>query len=52
MEDLIWEYRRRFDENFPVFAPLPKGKSIKDVIEECLEKGKPFEPDYDDNADY
>lgn len=52
MEDLIQEYRDRFNENFPIFAPLPEGKSVDDVIRECLKKGKPFKPNYKKNADY
>ncbi len=53
LEDLLYEYRERFDENFPVmlFRGTPEDELIE-TVHKCLEEGRPFEPDLDDEADY
>lgn len=53
LEDLLYEYRERFDENFPVmlFRGTPEDELIE-TVRKCLEDGRPFEPDLEDEADY
>lgn len=53
LEEVLNQYRERFDENFPVmlFRGTPEGELIQMVLK-CLDEGKPFESDLDDEADY
>ena len=53
MEELLNEYRERFDENFPImlFRGIPEDE-VMQSIQKCLSDGKPFEPDLDTEADY
>lgn len=54
MEQKLEEYADRFDENFPLFIVrnMDEDEIIK-VIDECLEKGEPYEvKDYDSDVTY
>lgn len=53
MEELLNEYRERFDENFPImlFRGIPEDE-VMQIIQKCLSDGKPFEADLDTEADY
>lgn len=53
MEELLNEYRERFDESFPImlFRGTPEDELIQ-MIQKCLSNGKPLEPDLDAEADY
>lgn len=51
MDELLDKYKDKFGECFPLM--LTRGMSeedIKDAINECLDKGKPYE--VDDKYDY
>lgn len=47
-------YVEKFGETFPRFGIRKEdsGKKIDDIIEECIKKGKPYEPEYKDEVDY
>ena len=47
-------YVEKFGETFPRFGIRKEdvGKNIDDIIEECIKKNKPYEPEYIDGADY
>lgn len=53
MEELLNEYRERFDENFPImlFRGIPEDE-VMQSIQKCLSDGKPFEADLDTEVDY
>ena len=46
------EYAERFNENFPIFAEMPEGKTCEQVAKECLKTGRPFVPEYDKDKIY
>lgn len=53
MDELLDKYRYRFGEQFPLM--LCRGMSeedIKQIIQQCLEDGKPYSPDLDPDSDY
>lgn len=53
IDELLDKYEERFDECFPLM--LCKGMdddTLCTVIEDCLDKGKAYAPDIDQNADY
>lgn len=53
LEKLLYQYRDRFDENFPimVFRGTPDDELMR-MIQKCLDDGKPIEVDLDDEAVY
>lgn len=48
MKELLDEYEKKFDEQFPLrcFMAVDE-KEIEAVIKKCLESNKPYEPDKD-----
>lgn len=53
IDELLDKYEERFDECFPLM--LCKGMdddTLCTVIEDCLDKGKAYAPDIDQNEDY
>lgn len=50
--NLLEEYVDRFKQSFPIRFHAPKGKTIDDVIKECLEKNEPLRIEYRDDLDY
>ena len=50
--NLLEEYVDRFKQSFPIRYHAPKGKTIDDVIKECLEKNEPLRIEYRDDLDY
>ena len=52
MSNVFEEYVDKFHDNFPIFAPMPEGKTCEEVAKECLKTGKPFKPDYKDGMVY
>lgn len=53
LERLLNEYQERFDESFPIFLLMGvDGGEIKKIIEDCLARGQPYEPEYEDDILY
>ena len=55
LEELLAKYVDRFDEGFPMRLSPADTDEVMDIIEECLEKGEPYDPydeDFDPEADY
>lgn len=53
MNKKLDEYRAKFGEQFPLM--LVQGmedREIIKIIDECLESGKPYEPDLDSDTVY
>lgn len=53
MWNLLDEYHERFGETFPLM--LCRGMDEEDIIQivqKCLDDGRPYEPDIDPDADY
>lgn len=51
LEDLMGEYRERFEDVFPLYCCMGMStEAIVEAVKECLKQGKPFEVDTE--ADY
>lgn len=52
-QQLLKEYAEKFDDNFPTFMVRHLDMDeIGDLIEDCIKKNKPYEPESDISADY
>ncbi|MEG1083970.1 MAG: hypothetical protein RSE04_05970 [Hydrogenoanaerobacterium sp.] len=53
LDTKLTEYDVKFNDCFPLYAMRnAEEDEIINVIDACLESGKPYAPQYDDNADY
>lgn len=53
MNEKLDEYREKFDEQFPLMLVLGMSdEDISSLVDECLESGKPYEPDFDEGTVY
>lgn len=53
MEKILDEYRNKFGEQFPMFlARHLSDKELIQLVKDCIESGKPYEPELDENCDY
>lgn len=53
MDELLYEYRQTFGENFPLFMMMSEDEDkVKSIIKECLEDGEPYEPDIIEGVKY
>lgn len=53
MENLLNEYEKKFNDNFPIF--LLRGKTdneLESIIKECIKNNKKYEVEIDNNVDY
>lgn len=53
MDELLDKYKAKFKEQFPLM--LCRGLAddrVCQIIQECLDNGKPYEPELDPDADY
>lgn len=45
MPELIEQYAKKFNENFPLFALMGMDdEEVEAIIQECLDKGTPYRP--------
>lgn len=53
MDKLLDQYREKFGEQFPLMLVMGMSEDdIIKIIEECLEKGVPYDPELEEGADY
>lgn len=53
MEELLDKYRAQFGENFPLIVCLSMGdETICEIIQQCLNDNRAYDPDLDPEADY
>lgn len=53
MEKLLDAYEMQFGECFPLMLCRSMSEdAICDIIQQCLDNDKPYEPDLDSSADY
>ena len=43
--NLVLEYRKKFEKNFPTFLFMSRPEEMEKEIMKCLEENKSFEPD-------
>ncbi len=53
LENLLNRYAEQFGDNFPIFyvRGMAEDEIIK-LVQKSLDKNKPYEPEYLDDADY
>ena len=45
MPELIEQYAKKFNENFPLFSLMGMDdEEVEAIIQECLDKGTPYRP--------
>jgi hypothetical protein len=51
--DLVKKYRKKFNESYPIFwmNHLSEEEQM-DAIQDCLDKGAPIKPQYEEGKDY
>lgn len=53
MDELLFEYIDKFHENFPMFLFRTKTEEeINEIIKQCIDSGKHYEAELDENANY
>lgn len=53
MNEKLLEYQEKFNEQFPLmlFRTMEE-EQIMDLIDDCIIRNKPFEPELDENSNY
>jgi hypothetical protein len=53
LEQALDRYREKFDDTFPTFAVMDLNETeLVELIEQHIQEGKPYEPNYEDDTDY
>lgn len=53
MNELLEEYKKKFDDQFPLMMFMGVSeKDIKKEIKKCIDDGKPYDPETDDDILY
>lgn len=51
MDEALDEYRKMFDEPFPLMLVMGMGENeIIKIIQKCIESGDPYDPDIPNDA--
>ena len=53
MEKLLNEYKEKFNDNFPIFlCRSMEEEEIIEIMQKCIDEGKPYEPELEEEANY
>lgn len=52
LENKLAEYEAKFNEIFPVFQAPDDEKEVIAIIDNAIKAGKPYEPEFEEDAIY